>query len=455
MDPIPRPETSVIAESVPIPAPEAPAPVSGTERISSVDTLRGFALLGILLMNIVGFGLHFGAYDDPTVAGGATGANLATWTILHILAEGKMRCLFSLVFGASAILLTSRLDSRPDGADFYYRRMLWMMVFGIVHAYLLWQGEVLFPYAMCGLILYPFRRLSARALLGIAATLIVLQAAVIAFKALETREIVEKGRALAQKEASGAKLTDIEKETKEKWESIRRMMRPTAEELRKDAAEWRGNFVSVVKARAKVVLMFTSKPIYLPIWWDFFSMMFLGMGLMKLRLFDAQAWPARTFAWLIVIGYGIGVPVNSWSAWLVIKSNFDLATHWFANTTYDVGRLSIAMGHLGVLMLLCRQNWLSWVTSRLAAIGQMAFSNYVLHSLICAFVFTGYGFKLYGQLERYQLYYVVGAIWLVQFIGSIYWLRRFRFGPLEWCWRSLTYWKRQPMSLELQSSSFK
>ncbi|NWF83678.1 MAG: DUF418 domain-containing protein [Bryobacteraceae bacterium] len=448
-------QTPVVAESVTAPPAGPFSPVSAGERISSIDTLRGFALLGILLMNIVGFGLHFAAYDDPTVAGGATGINLATWTALHILAEGKMRCLFSLVFGASAILLTSRLDSRPDGADIYYRRMLWLLAFGMAHGYLLWHGEILFPYAMCGLILYPFRKLSVRWLLGIASVLIVLQVAAVAFKGHETREIATQGPELVKKEAAGAKLTDSERETKEKWETMRRMMRPTPEELQKDAQQWRGSVIEVIKARAKIVLMFNSKPLYMPIWWDLFSMMFLGMGLMKVRLFDATAWPAKTFVLLAVIGYGIGIPVNSWSAWLVIKSNFDLATHWFANMTYDVGRLSIAMGHLGVLMLLCRQEWLAWITSRLAAAGQMAFSNYVMHSLICAFLFTGYGFKLYGQLERYQLYYVVGAIWLVQFAGSIYWLRRHRFGPLEWCWRSLTYWKKQPMSLDAQPSSFK
>lgn len=123
-------------------------PVDQGERITALDALRGSALLGILLMNIVSMGMHAAAYDNPTAAGGATGANLWVWTVMHVLAEGKMRCLFSLVFGASVILLTSRLETRPDAADIYYRRTLWLLLFGIVHAFLLWEGDILYPYAL-------------------------------------------------------------------------------------------------------------------------------------------------------------------------------------------------------------------------------------------------------------------------------------------------------------------
>src|SRR5690242_19733223 len=110
------------------------APTSGVERITAIDTLRGFALLGILLMNIVAMGMNPAAYDNPTATGGATGLNLLTWAVMHVLAEGKMRCLFSLVFGASAILLTSRLEKHGDAADIYYRRNGWLLLFGIIHA---------------------------------------------------------------------------------------------------------------------------------------------------------------------------------------------------------------------------------------------------------------------------------------------------------------------------------
>src|SRR6266849_1066369 len=146
------------------------APVTRAERITSLDTLRGFALLGILLMNIVAMGLYDSAYDNPTVAGGSTGANLWVWAVLHVVAEGKMRAIFSLVFGAGIILLTSRLEATGrSSADIYYRRNLWLLVFAIPHAYLLWAGEILYPYALCALALYTFRQTSARGIQNLSA----------------------------------------------------------------------------------------------------------------------------------------------------------------------------------------------------------------------------------------------------------------------------------------------
>src|SRR5271170_1023682 len=146
----------------------AVTPVRVEERISALDTIRGFGLLGILLMNICGFALPGPAYDNPAPAGGATGLNLLTWCFTTILADGKMRAIFSIAFGASVYLLIDRLSRKgaaADAADIHYRRMLWLLVFGIIHAYLIWDGDILFYYAVMGLVLYPLRKLSPRILL--------------------------------------------------------------------------------------------------------------------------------------------------------------------------------------------------------------------------------------------------------------------------------------------------
>jgi uncharacterized protein len=422
------------------------APIERGERITALDSLRGFALLGILLMNIVAMGMYGAAYDDPTVTGGATGANLWVWIAMHVLAEGKMRCLFSMVFGASVILLTSRLEARRDAADIYYRRTLWLLLFGVVHAYLLWLGDILYPYAMCGLALYPFRKMGARGLLIIGAVLLVLNAGVYVGEGFKDRGMLKDGLAAVEASKQGKKLTDKQEEAKGAYEEWRKFNRPTADELKKDAEKWRGNALSVIEARAKSVSFFHSIPYYHPWNWDVWCMMFIGMALLKLGVLGAER-SLRFYAWMALIGYGIGLPVNSYTAWVIVRSNFDPVIHSFANSTYDVGRLSIALGHLGLIMLLAKAGLFRWIISGLGAIGQMAFSNYLFQSVVTAFLFTGYGFALYGKLQRYQLYYVVAAIWIVQLIISPIWLRRFRFGPLEWGWRSLTYWKRQPMRL--------
>jgi uncharacterized protein len=115
-----------------------------------------------------------------------------------------------------------------------------------------------------------------------------------------------------------------------------------------------------------------------------------------------------------------------------------------ANLTYPFGRIAMAFGHIGVVMIFCKANFLVFLKKGLAAIGRMALTNYIMHSVICAIVFTGVGFSLYGELQRYQLYYVVFSVWLFQLIASPIWLSYFRFGPMEWLWRSLTYKKVQP-----------
>ena len=438
------------SELSPVAAPAAPmGPVKRSERISSVDVLRGFALLGILLMNIVGFGLYFSAYDDPTVAGGATGINLWIWIVMHVLAEGKMRCLFSMVFGASMILLTSRAEERAGGtasADIYYRRTLWLMLFGIVHAYLLWAGDILYWYSLFGLVLYPFRHVRPRNLLIIGSVLVLMQAGHKIYSGFDLQQTIAKAKAAEAATKQGKKPSDEQTAAKKEWDEMRERSKPSADAIKKDAEAWRGNLIQVVKARAKEVGRWHATPFYGSIAWDIWSMMLIGMALLRLGVLSAQR-SYRFYVLLAAIGYTIGITVNSYTAWRSVRSNFDLTTQVFTYTTYDLGRLSVAMAHLGVLMILCKANAVPWLVARLAAIGQMAFSNYIFQSVVCSTIFTGFGFGLYGKLQRYQLYYVVAGIWVFQLIASAIWLRHFRMGPLEWCWRSLTYWGRQAMRI--------
>lgn len=145
-----------------------PAPVEAIERVEALDTVRGFALLGILLMNICSFGMPSAAESNPTVWGGATGVDFWFWWVQSVFWSGKMRALFSLCFGAGVIYLTTRAEARgASAADAYYRRTFWLMAFGIAHAYLLWYGDILYPYALLGLLLYPLRKLSPRWLTAI------------------------------------------------------------------------------------------------------------------------------------------------------------------------------------------------------------------------------------------------------------------------------------------------
>jgi uncharacterized protein len=199
--------------------------------------------------------------------------------------------------------------------------------------------------------------------------------------------------------------------------------------------------------RASRVVHWHSVGFYQYTIFDVGGMMMLGMAFMKLGIFSAER--SNRFYWLmIILGYGIGLPLQAYGGYQQLASNFDpLLSQFFQNSTYHFARLAVALGHVGVLVLLCKSARLPRVTRRLGYVGQMALTNYLLQSLICTAIFEGYGFGLYGKMERYQLLAVVVGVWALELIISPIWLRHFRFGPMEWVWRSLTYWKPQPMRL--------
>jgi uncharacterized membrane protein YeiB len=180
------------------------------------------------------------------------------------------------------LLLTSRLEASGKAADVWYRRNIWLLVFGIAHAYLLWLGEILYPYAMCGFLLFPFRKLKPKGLLIAGSIFMVASAIAQIGLSYDTKDKIENGRAALKIEASGGKLTDEQKDHKKEYEDWLKFNHPSKEELAKDKKEWHGTPLEVIKARAKIVGMFHSVPYYHPGNWDIWSMMLIGMGLFQL-----------------------------------------------------------------------------------------------------------------------------------------------------------------------------
>jgi uncharacterized protein len=422
----------------------ARVPVQQEERLVALDIIRGVALFGILLMNITVFGLPF-AYSDPTVAGGATGADLWAWITTSMFFEGTQRGLFSLLFGAGVILLTERIDRRGgDGSDVFFRRNLWLIVFGVVHGFLLlWTGEILFYYGATALFVYGFRKAATRTLIAVAIGGLLFNAA---WNQLDAYNGVKKHQAFQEAhaaQAAGATLTLTQAGALKAWQEVLDDMKPGAAKIQEEIDAKRGSYFGIVAHQAPRLTHFQS-------WWlyryffDVFSMMLIGMALFRLGLLQLGH-PRGVYVRMAVIGYAIGLTVNFVEVRHLLAANFDVFARMNVEVTYDLGRLAMTAGHLGLLMLFCNSGLLPGLQRRLAAVGQMALTNYMSHSVICAFVFYGFGLGLYGQLPRHQLYYVVVATWCVQLIVSPIWLARFRFGPVEWLWRSLTYGERQPM----------
>ena len=422
-------------------------PVLSTERISSLDVIRGFALMGILLMNVIGFGLPY-AYSDPTNIGGADGLNLFAWQTNALLFEGTMRGLFSMLFGAGVVLMTGRAEARGDGirvADIYFRRNLWLIVFGVVHAWLLlWTGDILYIYGIAGLFLFSFRNVQPR-------TLIVLGVLVLAtVTAKDFREHLNTTAAFGEWQSaqsildSGGELDEEQQAAVDDWEEKLEDAHPPEEKIYKMIDEHQGHYFDNIAANAEGIVQRQSYGLYMYSFWDAVGMMFIGMALLKLGVLNA-ARSTRFYVALIVFGYGIGVSVNYYEMRLLMDNNFSVMAFSQSRLTYDAGRLPVTLGHVGLVMLICKQGWMRWLTFRISTVGRMALTSYVTHTVICILVFTGVGFALFGELRRFELYYVVFGIWVFQLIVSPIWLKYYRFGPLEWLWRSLTYKKRQQM----------
>jgi uncharacterized protein len=265
------------------------------------------------------------------------------------------------------------------------------------------------------------------------------------------RDTQRKVAEISTAQAAGKTLTDEQIATKEEWDKMYKMFKPDQKTLDKEIQAMRGGYGANIAHRAPITASFQSEMLYRFMIWDIAGMLILGMGLMKLGIFDASR-TYRFYAWMAAIGYGIGIPLNWIMGHLWIRSGFDfIAMFGYIWASSNLGRFAVAAGHTAVIMLLVKAGALRWVTKPLANVGRMALSNYLLTSILCTFFFYGFGLGMFAKLQRAQLLYVLAAVWIVNLAFSAVWLRFYRFGPAEWLWRSLTYCKKQPMRLNARS----
>ena len=429
------------------------APVDITERIDALDTTRGFAVLGILLMNIWSFAGPREISDYPFSATDWAGAVVPTWAVIHTLFEGSQRALFSMLFGAGMLLMVARLQTGAEDAPvgrIYYRRILLLMAFGLFDAFvLLWPADILFVYGLCGLFLYPLRRLGTRWLLLLAVIVFALPAT-LRFADWQESLLLQREYLSAQSDPVTLERLDAAgAERIAAWEAELRRARPELtdpkirESIRVTGSGALGEFVP---ARLKTSL-FVQIFVGLKSWFlDALGAMLLGMALLRAGILTLQA-PRSAYLLLIALGYGIGLPIAAWETGALIAADFDPLVKMRSLVHYDVRRIAMGLGHLGAILMLCRALPGNRVARKTAAVGRMALTNYLGQSILGGLIFYSVGLGLYGQFSGYYLYFIVAGIWAIQIAFSNWWLQHFRFGPCEWLWRSLTYRQRQPMRL--------
>jgi uncharacterized protein len=398
-------------------------PISREERIPSIDVLRGVAILAIITGNIYAFSMILAAYVNPMAYGDMTGLNYVYWFFVYVFIEQEFLEVFAMLFGAGLVMMTARGDAVGRGvAGMHYRRMALMLVLGLLHAHLLWYGDILYTYALCGMVVFLFRRNSPRLLVLLGGLGLLVPTAVDLLWHVVLPRFPE---VQLQQFLDGFK--------------------PPPDAVAKEVAAYRGGWLEQAKYRNPTAILCETWQFATVASWRAGSMMCVGIALAKLDVFTARR-SSKTYLLMAILGLVIGLPVVLYG----VHANF--AVDWDGMYSSNIGMLYNFWGSvpmiffwIGLIMLACKHGLARGLQRRLAAVGQMALSNYLLQTIICTTLFYGHGLGLYGKLERTEQAMVVLAVWIFHLITSPLWLRYFHFGPIEWLWRAVTYLKLPPM----------
>lgn len=366
-----------------------------------MDVLRGACLLGILVMNIQSFAMPHAAYLNPTLFGSLHGAEGVAWVVGRVLFDFKFLSLFSMLFGASLVL--GGQETRP------VRRLLWLLVFGLLHAYLVWYGDILFTYAVVGLLLLGATKWSVRRQLGLGLTLLLLSPALVA-------------------------LTGAFVHALPAWftESINKHL--DARSVAAEVAAYRGSWLSQTPIRAALSFESQTSGLVLETGFRAAGCMLLGMAATKKRVFDGAvpSWP-----W-VPLSFVSGLLITGAGVWLAWSQNFQIRPWLFAQALHELGSIPLCIGIGLSVIALANRYPQAFVVLKVAALGRMAFTAYLMHSIVGTWVFGGHGLGLFGTWSRTALLLAPIAVWLVQISLAHLWTLRFRLGPLEALWRGLS-----------------
>ena len=406
------------------------APVQQAERIEIVDILRGFALFGILLVNMALFSYPFQSILFPAAPEMPWYDRAATW-LIHFLGEGKFYALFSMLFGLGMILLMERIEARGRRfVPFYMRRLLALLLIGLVHAFLIWPGDILIIYALLGFPLLLFRKARPRTLLIWAVILIAIP---LLFMAAATGLV-----ALGSMTPEGA-------------QQIGQSFAVTKAGYLADVARGvevyaGGNFLEITAQRAYDYMSIGLISLF-ALGFNVLAMFLVGAWFGKRRVFHDLDAHRPLLRRLLLWGLAVGLLGNAMYATLIMgipryDASIDLL---IATVAQGIGAPLLMLAYVAAIALLALRPTWGRRLSVLAPVGQMALTNYLLESIIGTLIFYGYGLALFGRVGAAWGIVLTVAIYLLLIPFSHWWMKRFLYGPAEWLWRSLTYWKPQPM----------
>lgn len=385
--------------SLPPPLPAPAKPISETERIQTLDVLRGVALFGILFVNIQDFAMVPDARYDPAISGGGGLVNELVWLGTFVFADTKFLAIFTVLFGAGIALADRRRRAKGERrALAYHRRLIFLLLLGLAHSVLVWRGDILYYYAFWALALYFAPRIPTPILFGAGGLFFGLYSVQIGKSLMLFRGIYS-------------------------WISVE---------------VYRGSWREQVAWRLEHFVFDTA---LVPFQYAFhlLGLMMIGMALLKCGFLEGR-YPTRTYVALFLTVFPGGLLL------VYMGTKFQPGFESFAHTeAFFWGSAYLSLAYMGAAVSASKLAPKSWPTRAVAAVGRMALTNYLMHSVICTTIFYGYGFGFYENLDRTGQLGTVVAICLAQLIISPLWLKAYRYGPFEWLWRSVTYWRWQPI----------
>ncbi|WIV67224.1 DUF418 domain-containing protein [Natrialbaceae archaeon AArc-T1-2] len=385
-------------------------PTAPDERIVSLDILRGVAIFGILVINIQSFSMPSPVRINPTQYGEFAGVELLIWLASHVLVEQKFIALFSIMFGAGIVLfLESKEDQPYSGYLLYYRRILVLLLIGLAHAYLLWDGDILVIYALCGLWVVFFWRAPPRRLFTLGTVLIAIPTTLTLIHAFSIG-------------LSG---------TPDGW-----VASEAAIQAELDA--YRGSWSDGFSERAEAAWNAHTTEFIAGSGWRYGGFILWGMAFYKSGLLTND-WSNRSYWTVILGGWAVGfliVLAGVWTAFAYDWSGGAGILSWGLN---NIAALFVAPAYASLVVVLCARGTGGIVQSACAAVGRTALSNYLFQTVVATTIFYGYGLGLFGHVTRVEQLAIVFGIWVLQAILSVLWLKRFEYGPVEWLWRRATY----------------
>ena len=413
-------------------APAAIAPVSAAERIDTLDFIRGLAVMGILAANIVAFGQPFDAYMYPAafkVDAGDPGGWM--WIVQFILIDGKMRGLFTLLFGAGMYLFMEKAWARGATRKLQAWRLAILMAFGMIHFFFIWPGDILFYYALFGFIALPCLKWSVKTQLrvGLAGYML----GVLLYAGLTMPWLIVD---TAFGESSPEMLA-------QRKEMIAEIDQTLAHSDVPNNAIASGDYATLVMHRLTEQwneLLLNA----LLFGFETLPLMLIGVALYRMGFFSGAFDRATLlrWGWIGVIAGGL---VHLAIGLVVQAGGFTYYGTLAAFVAWSpLPRLWMVLG-MAALLVAYAPSATGWLGERVRAAGRAAFTNYLGTSIVMMFVFHGWALGLFGQLNRPQLYIVVALAWVLMLAWSKPWLDRYRYGPLEWLWRCLTYGKVFPL----------